>query len=227
MTPEIDLAELLFVAIRSGDLTALGQLLADHPGLAVAPLGGRHSTRTPLHVVADWPGYFPNGPQVVRMLIEAGADPNGEPRSPGDETPLHWAASSDDSDVADALIDGGADLNAPDGSIGTPLANAVGYGCWHVARLLVDRGARIEETWQAAALGMPGRLVELVGDRPNPEDVSKAFWHACAAGQRRAAEYLLARGADLNWVPEYAEGTPLDAAGGLGTRRENLIGWLR
>jgi len=227
MTPEIDLAELLFVAIRSGDLTALGQLLADHPGLAVAPLGGRHSTRTPLHVVADWPGYFPNGPQVVRMLIEAGADPNGEPRSPGDETPLHWAASSDDSDVADALIDGGADLNAPDGSIGTPLANAVGYGCWHVARLLVDRGARIDETWQAAALGMPGRLVELVGDRPNPEDVSKAFWHACAAGQRRAAEYLLARGADLNWVPEYAEGTPLDAAGGLGTRRENLIGWLR
>jgi len=227
MTPEIDLAELLFVAIRSGDLTALGQLLADHPGLAVAPLGGRHSTRTPLHVVADWPGYFPNGPQVVRMLIEAGADPNGEPRSPGDETPLHWAASSDDSDVADALIDGGADLNAPDGSIGTPLANAVGYGCWHVARVLVDRGARIDETWQAAALGMPGRLVELVGDRPNPEDVSKAFWHACAAGQRRAAEYLLARGADLNWVPEYAEGTPLDAAGGLGTRRENLIGWLR
>ena len=227
MTPEIDLAELLFVAIRSGDLTALGQLLADHPGLAVAPLGGRHSTRTPLHVVADWPGYFPNGPQVVRMLIEAGADPNGGPRSPGAETPLHWAASSDDSDVADALIDGGADVNAPDGSIGTPLANAVGYACWHVARLLVDRGARIDEAWQAAALGMPGRLEELIGDRPNPEDVSKAFWHACAAGQRRTAEYLLARGADLNWVPEYAEGTPLDAAGGLGTRRENLIGWLR
>ncbi len=227
MTPEIDLAELLFVAIRSGDLTALGQLLADHPGLASAPLGGRHKTRTPLHVVADWPGYFPNGPQVVRMLIEAGADPNGGPRSPGDETPLHWAASSDDSDVADALIDGGADVNAPDGSIGTPLANAVGYGCWHVARLLVDRDARIDEAWQAAALGMPGRLEELVRDRPNPEDVSKAFWHACAAGQRRAAEYLLARGADLNWVPEYAKGTPLDAAGGLGTRRENVIGWLR
>jgi uncharacterized protein len=102
MTAEIDLAELLFVAIRSGDLTALGQLLADNPGLESAPLGGRHSTRTPLHVAADWPGYFPNGPQVVRRLIEAGADPNA--RSPGDETPLHWAASSDDSDVGDALI---------------------------------------------------------------------------------------------------------------------------
>jgi len=45
-------------------------------------------------VVADWPGYFPNGAQIVRMLIEAGADPSA--RSPGDEAQLHWAASSDD-----------------------------------------------------------------------------------------------------------------------------------
>jgi len=32
---------------------------------------------------------------------------------------LHWAASSDDADVAEALIDGGADVEAPGGSIGT------------------------------------------------------------------------------------------------------------
>jgi uncharacterized protein len=224
MTPELDPRELLFVAIRSGDLTSLETLLAEHPGLGVAPLGGRHSTRTPLHVAADWPGYFPNGPQVVRLLIEAGADPNA--RSPGDETPLHWAASSDDADVADALIEGGADVNAPDGSIGTPLANAVGYGCWNVARLLVDRGARVDEAWQAAAVGLLGRLEELVGDPPDEEKVSQAFWHACAAGQRRAAEYLLGRGADLNWVPDYAEGTPLDAAGRAGTQRDNVVSWL-
>jgi ankyrin repeat protein len=225
MTPEIDLAELLFAAIRSGDLTALTQLLAGNPGLESAPLEGRHSTRTPLHVAADWPGYFPNGPQVVRLLIEAGADPNA--RSPGDETPLHWAASSDDSDVAEALIEGGADVDAPDGSIGTPLANAVGYGCWHVARLLVDRGAKVDAAWQASALGMLERLEELLGDHPDPGEVSKAFWHACAAGQRRAADYLLARGADLNWVPDYADGAPLDAAGAASTRQENLVAWLR
>jgi hypothetical protein len=57
--------------------------------------------------------------------------------------------------------------------------------------------------------------------------VSQAFWHACAAGQRRAAEHLLTRGASLNWVPDYAEGTPLDAASGLGTRQENVLTWLR
>jgi uncharacterized protein len=141
---------------------------------------------------------------------------------------LHWAASSDDSDVAAALIDGGADIEKPGGSIGTPMDNAVGYACWHVARLLAARGARVDKLWHAAALGMLTRLQELLAEgHDGPEEVSQAFWHACAGGQRRAAEHLLTRGASLNWVPDYAEGTPLDAASGLGTRQENVLTWLR
>ena len=72
-----------------------------------------------------------------------------------------------------------------------------------------------------------GRLEALLGSDPSAEDVSQAFWHACTGGQRRAAEYLLPRGADLNWEPDYAHGTPLDAASGLSTRQENVISWLR
>ena len=113
------------------------------------------------------------------------------------------------------------------GSIGTPLDNAVGYGCWNVARLLVARGARVYKAWQAAALGMLSRLDTILGSDPPADNVSQAFWHACTAGQRRAAEYLLSRGADLNWEPDYAHGTPLDAATGPGTRQENVITWLR
>lgn len=220
-----EVTDAVVTAIHRGDLAELRQLLSDHPCVASAPLGGRYKTRTALHVVTDWPGYFPKGPEVVRVLVEAGASPDA--RQPGDETPLHWAASSDDAHVAGALIDAGADINAPDGSIGTPLSNAVGYGCWEVARLLVGRGARVDEPWQAAALGLLDRLEQLVGDRTSPEHLSQAFWHACSGGQRRAAEFLRARGADLNWTPDYAKGTPLDAATGLGTQRDNLIGWLR
>lgn len=157
-----------------------------------------------------------------------GADPNDDTGGGRPETPLHWAASTDDVDVAVVLIDNGANLETPGGSIGTPLDNAIGYSCWHVARLLVARGARVNKLWHAAALGMLQRMEQLVGERPAAaDDLSQAFWHACAGGQRRAAEYLLARRADLDWIPEYAEGTPLDAATSLGTQQENVVSWLR
>jgi uncharacterized protein len=215
-------------AIRDGDVSALIRLLESAPDLAASRLNGIAKGRTPLHIVSDWPGYFPNGPAVVAVLMGAAANPNA--RSTDDEhgeTPLHWAASSDDVDVARALIDGGADLETPDGSIGTPLDNAVGYACWHVARLLAARGARVDKLWHAAALGMLGRLEDLLAAGPGQEHISQAFWHACAAGQRRAAERLLNAGAELNWTPDYAEGTALDVAAGLGTRQDNVLEWLR
>lgn len=222
----------LLQAIRTGDLAALERLLGQHPLLASSSVEAAGS-RTPLHVVTDWPGYFPNGPAVVRMLVAAGADPNSvSTGGPHAETPLHWAASSDDVEVAAALIDAGADIEAPGGCLtgGPPLDNAIAYGCWHVARLLVERGARVDRLGQAAALGKMGRLEELLlaGDpAPTPEDIDGAFWQACHGGQRRVAEYLLARGAKINVHPRYTDQTPLDAAGSVDTRRATLVDWLR
>ena len=212
-------------AIRTGDTTSLASLLSQHPGLACEQI---HGTRTPLHVAADWPGYFPAGPATVRLLLEAGADPNAGPVGGRGETPLHWAASSDDADVADALISGGADIEVPGGSIGTPLDNAVGYGCWNVARLLVRRGARVDKLWLAAALGIMARVEELLAATPppSPDDVTEAFWQACHGGQRRTAERLLASGADLNATPGYSDQTAVEVAAGPDTQRENLVTWL-
>jgi ankyrin repeat protein len=206
-------------------------MLAERPELATAHMVGRHGLEggwgTALHAATDWPGYFPAAPAAVGLLLEAGADPNDDTGGGRPETPLHYAASTDDVDVAVVLVDNGANLETPGGSIGTPLDNAIGYTCWHVARLLVARGARVEKLWHAAALGMLERTEELLEAGAEAGEVSQAFWHACVGGQRRAAEYLLDRGADLNWEPEYAHGTPLDAADSLPTRQSNVIEWLR
>ena len=175
MNGAAEVADAVVAAIHSGDIAGLRQLLAKHLGVASAPLGGMYKSRTPLHAVADWPGYFPNGPEIVRLLVDAGADPDA--RQSGEETPLHWAASSDDWHVAVALIDAGADINAPDGSIGTPLANAVGYGCWtwpgsrrRQRRPAVDRGfVRLARPARGAprrqpvlAAGVPSVLARLL-----------------------------------------------------------------
>ncbi len=220
----------LVLAVRAGDVEAIHRFLAEDPGLARAGLAdGKGGVRSLLHVVTDWPGYFPNGPELVRVLIGAGADPSFRLLSRCAETPLHWAASSDDVDVAAALIDGGADLDVPGGSIGTPLANAVGYGCWHVARLLAARGARVGSLWEAAGLGDRARVDELLAGHPAPasDDIDEAFFQACHGGQRRMAEYLLARGADINASPGYANGqTAVQVAGETSTQRQALVDWL-
>jgi uncharacterized protein len=218
-------------AIHGGDLDRLRRMVSDWPELAsVHMIGRKGGWRTPLHAASDWPGYFPAAPTTVALLLEAGADPDDDTGGDRPETPLHWAASTDDLEVAVALIDGGAGLEIPGGSIGTPLDNAVGYGCWHVARLLVERGAAVEALWHAAALGRLDRLEELLAASPSPtqEDVDGAFWQACHGGQRRAAERLLAAGAEINTSPGYAGGqTALGQVVKPDTRRDLLAGWLR
>ena len=226
------LAQSLVAAIHAGEVESLRRLLGEHPGLASARLvDGKGGSGTPLHAVADWPGYFPRGPEVVAVLIDAGADPSVPVEGSWHaETPLHWAASSDDVEVARALIDGGADIEATGASIagGTPLDDAVGYGCWGVARLLVDRGARVDRLWHAAALGMMSRVEELLAAAPpTPQELTDAFWQACHGGQRRMAEWLLALGAELNGTPSWGGDSPLDAAHGAGTGREALLTWLQ
>ena len=128
------------------------------------------------------------------------------------------------------MIDSGADIEAPGASIagGAPLDDVVGYGCWRVARLLVERGARVGKLWQAAALGMTSRVEVLLSSAPpTRQDLTDAFWQACHGGHRRMAERLLFLGADLNGAPSSGETTPLDVADSMDTGRQALVDWLR
>jgi ankyrin repeat protein len=221
----------LVAAIQKGEAGKLQELLREAPDLAAARIvDDRGVKRTLLHVVADWPGHFANGARTVAALIAAGADVNAPvtpPDQPGvAETPLHWAASSDDVLVLDALLDGGADLEAP-GAVftgGTAMSDAVVFAQWNAARRLLERGAKTT-LWQAAALGLLDRVQTYFASDspPSSHDVTNALWHACRAGHRNVAEYLVAHGADLHWVGHQGK-TPLEVA--RESRAEDLIQWL-
>ena len=210
-------------AIHGGDLALLQKLLEENPSLATARIDGR----TLLHVATDWPGCFPNSGATVAALVAHGADVNAPYIGRHSETPLHWAASADDVSALDALLDHGAQIEAPGAVIGggTPLADAVAFGQWQAARRLVERGAQTT-LWQAAALGLMSRVEEFFrrDSPPTRGDVTNAFWSACHGSQLPAAQYLLDRGADLNWVG-YDRLTPLDVA--IRNRADELIQWLR
>jgi uncharacterized protein len=215
-------------AVRSGDVPGLERLLATDPWLAKARIGDEACYRTLLHAATDWPGHFPHGPDVVARLVAAGADVNAHSRlSSHTETPLHWAASSDDVAVLDALLDAGADIEATGAVLGggSPLADACGFGNWAAARRLVERGARTRLS-EAAALGLFDRVKAFFaeGSGPDPEVVTQAFWSACHGGQRVTAQYLLERGADLNWIG-WEEKTPLDVVDE--SAAPDLAAWLR
>ena len=221
------LAAALVDTIHLGDVASLRRLLHDHPALGAARVGDLEQSRTLLHVVTDWPGHFPNGAEVVVVLTRAGADVNAPFHGGHSETALHWAASSDDVEVLEALLDAGADLEAQGGVIagGTPLTDATAFAQWRAARRLVDRGARVT-AFDAAALGYLDvvkeffpHYVEHVAD-----ELGDAMWAACHGGQKAVAVYLLARGADVNHVPALEQQTPLDAA--ARSSAKDVLKWL-
>ena len=159
------------------------------------------------------------------VLVGGGADVNARFTGPHGESPLHWAASSDDVEVLDALLDAGADIEARGAVIadGTPVADATAFGQWNVARRLVERGATTN-LFESATLGLLDRVQhDFATGNPTAQDVTSAFWGACHGGHVATAQYLLARGADLNWIG-YDNLTPLGAA-----RRSDagdVIKWL-
>ncbi len=199
-------------------------LLVANPALATIRVDG---ARTLLHVATDWPGHFPNNTLTVSTLIAHGAELNAPFIGNHTETALHWAASCDDVEVIDVLLDRGANIEATGAVIGggTALADAVAFGQWRAARRLIERGAQ-STLWQAAALGLMSRVEKHFAPGAtgvSPSDVTNAFWCACHGGQRATAEYLLARGADPRWVG-YDGLTPVQTARRSGA--SELVTWL-
>jgi hypothetical protein len=228
------LAMKLVEAIQKGSIAELGSLLNGTPGLARAIILERSKAcgstescgRSLLHIATDWPGNFPEVAQTIKLLVGFGAEVQARFIGKHEETPLHWAASSDDLAAIDALLECGADIEAKGGVIGggTPLMDATAFGQWKAARRLVERGAK-PCLWDAAALGMLDQVESAFSKEPRPDaqQITAAFWGACHGGQLATAEYLLQQGADLNWVG-YDQLTPLEAA--RRSDAEGVVQWL-
>ncbi len=225
MRPATDPAVVAMAAcIRSGDVAGLRAALASDPSLAADVFGTSSQARSALHIATDWPGNFANIAESIEVLVTAGADVNARMIGPHSETPLHWAASSDDVDALVALLDAGADIDAGGGVLdgGSALSDAVIFEQWSCARVLVDRGATMT-LWHAAALGEIAALERLLADDPGADALTNACWHASRAGHLVAVKRLVGLGADLDWVGHQGK-TPRQV--GMESGHDALVAWL-
>lgn len=202
-------------AIKSGEVQQLRALLDADRGLVSATLPGNE--RSLLHHATDWPGHWPDVGTTIQLLVSFGADPNigfASDTPKVAETPLHWAASSNDVIAARALLAVGADVDALGGIFGgcTPFEEAIIFENYDVARILLEHGAT-NYLPGAAALGqadeVPGYftmdgVVDVASHalphwEPLPPAqivLDRAFQFACRSGHIDIAKSLLARGAE-------------------------------
>jgi ankyrin repeat protein len=126
----------------------------------------------------------------VKTLIEEGTDVNT--RDKFGCTPLHWVALADTNDVGDFLIVKGADANARDDMSFTPLMVARRLG---MIEFLISKGADVN-----AKVKTHGRT---------------RLHMSCYAGERAAAELLIAKGANVD-AKDNGGVTPLRLAAASG-----------
>lgn len=139
------------------------------------------------------------------------------------KTGLHWAAETDQAEIARILLDAGADMEAKTSWDASPLEWAATMGSMRVADLLLSRGASGFNFVVAAALGKLDAVkarfesgadlsVERRGGAPpSPDDhwpadsarvrgdvLSHAMYSAARNGHSQVVEYLLDRGAAID-----------------------------
>ena len=110
------------------------------------------------------------------------------------KTPLHLAAEHDHAEVAELLIEAGAEVEAWTSWGATPLEWAGVLGSRRAGDVLLAHGARLTLA-SAAGLGLIDELPRLAR---RDGAVSAAFVLACRNGHTDSARFLLDRGADVD-----------------------------
>lgn len=141
---------------------------------------------------------------TVQTLVKQGFDPNS--RNPAGQTGLHLALRDDSPRVVKALLESPAlDVNAHNASAESPLMMAALRGNLDMARVLVERGAKVhQDGWSPlhyAATGPEPKLVALLLDRGAPIEAlspnrTTPLMMAAGYGAEANVDLLLSRGAD-------------------------------
>ncbi len=126
----------IYEACAIGDVERVSELAQDNPSAvnSFAPDGF-----FPLGLAA-----FFGHRDIVRVLVEHGAQTNLAARNAQRVTALHGAVARGDVDIVKMLLEHGADPNAPQESGFVPLHEAAAKGNEAIARLLVEHGAQLD-----------------------------------------------------------------------------------
>lgn len=83
-------------------------------------------------------------PQIVKLLLAAGADTELQTPNHGDQRPLHMAVSLEKSEIVKLLLDARANTEAVDGAGAMPLLEAVSRANAEIVMLLLAANANTE-----------------------------------------------------------------------------------
>jgi len=158
----------IFEAAAAGDLARTRALLARDPGLVDACTADGFSA---LGLAA-----FFGRPEVLKLLLNEGADPNSPSRNAMRVTPLHSAAANREPELSlrmvETLLRSGADPNVRQHGGWTPLQQAAAHGRSQMVDVLLSHGAdpaaRSDDGQTAAdkaAEGGYGEIAELLRSR--------------------------------------------------------------
>ena len=189
-----------------------GEYISQEDGVRVAQLllergadvnARRHGHRTPLHL-ASYVGNL----EIVRLLLDHGADPEVNAEDHEGDKPLHkvsygeYESQEDGMRIAQLLLEHGADVNTRRNDDCTPLHLAAYYGNLEIVRLLLNHGADQQVNAEGDMEDKP--LHKVSGGRYSSREDGV-----------RIAQLLLERGAVVN-ARRNDHQTPLHSASHLG-----------
>jgi uncharacterized protein len=125
----------IFEAAATGQTARLSDLIAGDPSLT--------STYSPDGFTPLGFAVFFSQPEIVKVLLDAGADVNLPSRESMKVTPLASAAAAKQTEIARVLIAQGANVNARAASGHIPLHEASANGNVELVKLLIESGADV------------------------------------------------------------------------------------